>query len=830
MKLNLSVREPRFSNLSYSGGHERELQASSHFEHANNESFDMNDVENEMADPNEAEPSRLVRLRRQIFPVIKSIFSSSVYSVAIFVGTIFALFGSQLRVIFFSNAIDPTFNVLFSICFLIFILEILFRTVVDSSYFLGFYFFIDLTSSVLLIFEMPVVYYNTFFDSSTHSQYYLLIKLIRILQSLRLVRILKLMKKIIDRGQSQSVVAKGKAKESMITTIIKESNMKKLIILILTIVIAIPFLDLNVYIDTTPSSLDCKSMSLFPRFVTPGVNRTEVVQDSIFLFRNNSQDLIYVRVDDFVFDTGVFAGLRYDEYERFSGLIGYANVQHLFDIIVSNRYKRIIEEVLVLCKTLVVTVIMIASIVSLNKDMSNLILNPLERMIQKVKAVSRNPIQAIKQKSQGIEKREMNETLIIEQAISKISQLLVLGFGQAGSRIISHLLLDSGQDIDQNVPGERTRAVFGFCDIRQFTDATEVLLEDVMVFVNSIAEIVHHSVDNFGGAANKNIGDAFLLVWKLYSENTTTQSFAELSHQFGSSQKDEVLSLIRNQNSRTAELALLSFVQIIVNLSLVPSIKQYSENEKLTKRIPGYKVKMGFGLHEGWAIEGAIGSRYKIDASYLSPNVNLASRLEAATKQFGVNILFSGQIYNMFTTHKLRNFCRHIDTVRVKGSIQPMRLYTIDLNIAGLERWVQPSSVHKKLQSIKMDKSISLQEAFRKMSRQILTSDFNDADFATTSRVKSFEEESQVIATLLKPEFNAILSFPETSMTDFRIFFTFAVDAYIAGTWALAKMHLSKCLKLKPNDGPSTVLFEYMEGFNFDAPITWDRSRELTEK
>ena len=41
---------------------------------------------------------------------------------------------------------------------------------------------------------------------------------------------------------------------------------------------------------------------------------------------------------------------------------------------------------------------------------------------------------------------------------------------------------------------------------------------------------------------------------------------------------------------------------------------------------------MGFGLHMGWAIEGPIGSCFKIDASYISPNVNIASRLEAATK------------------------------------------------------------------------------------------------------------------------------------------------------------------------------------------------------
>jgi len=65
--------------------------------------------------------------------------------------------------------------------------------------------------------------------------------------------------------------------------------------------------------------------------------------------------------------------------------------------------------------------------------------------------------------------------------------------------------------------------------------------------------------------------------------------------------------------------------------------------------MPNYSVKMGFGLHVGWAIEGAIGSFYKIDASYLSPNVNMASRLEAATKQFGVPLLISGELINIMT-------------------------------------------------------------------------------------------------------------------------------------------------------------------------------------
>jgi len=40
-----------------------------------------------------------------------------------------------------------------------------------------------------------------------------------------------------------------------------------------------------------------------------------------------------------------------------------------------------------------------------------------------------------------------------------------------------------------------------------------------MLFVNEIAEIVHSVVDQFSGAANKNIGEAFLLVWKFSKED-----------------------------------------------------------------------------------------------------------------------------------------------------------------------------------------------------------------------------------------------------------------------------------------------------------------------
>jgi hypothetical protein len=61
--------------------------------------------------------------------------------------------------------------------------------------------------------------------------------------------------------------------------------------------------------------------------------------------------------------------------------------------------------------------------------------------------------------------------------------LLALGFGEAGSGIISKNM-SSGGDLNPMMPGQKTFAVFGFCDIRNFTDATEVLQTKVMQFVN----------------------------------------------------------------------------------------------------------------------------------------------------------------------------------------------------------------------------------------------------------------------------------------------------------------------------------------------------------
>ena len=68
--------------------------------------------------------------------------------------------------------------------------------------------------------------------------------------------------------------------------------------------------------------------------------------------------------------------------------------------------------------------------------------------------------------------------------------------------------------------GNIIEAIFGFCFIHDFAEISEVFEEKTMIFVNHICDIVHACVDKFNGYTNKNIGDCFLLAWKIKnSEN-----------------------------------------------------------------------------------------------------------------------------------------------------------------------------------------------------------------------------------------------------------------------------------------------------------------------
>jgi len=96
-------------------------------------------------------------------------------------------------------------------------------------------------------------------------------------------------------------------------------------------------------------------------------------------------------------------------------------------------------------------------------------------------------------------------------------------------------------------------------------------------------------------------------------------------------------------------MSVVSFLKILARIKKSYYLDKFMQRKEVKRHVKDRSVSVGFGLHVGWAIEGAIGSDFKIDASYLSPNVNLASRIEAATVQYGLPFLFSGELFQILS-------------------------------------------------------------------------------------------------------------------------------------------------------------------------------------
>eukprot|EP00446_Apocalathium_sp_SHHI-4_P031791 CAMPEP_0177246774 /NCGR_PEP_ID=MMETSP0367-20130122/51196_1 /TAXON_ID=447022 ORGANISM="Scrippsiella hangoei-like, Strain SHHI-4" /NCGR_SAMPLE_ID=MMETSP0367 /ASSEMBLY_ACC=CAM_ASM_000362 /LENGTH=948 /DNA_ID=CAMNT_0018698831 /DNA_START=55 /DNA_END=2901 /DNA_ORIENTATION=- len=377
---------------------------------------------------------------------------------------------------------------------------------------------------------------------------------------------------------------------------------------------------------------------------------------------------------------------------------------------------------------------------------------------------------------------EPMETVVLEKTIIKIGSLLALGFGEAGAEIIGQNMKGGDSSaLNAMIPGRRVDAIFGFCDIRNFTDATEVLQDQVMVFVNRIAGVVHSCINDYFGSPNKNIGDAFLLAWRLSG------------HPSGKQQ-------------RLADMALVSFIKVIAHINKSPLLAEYRNHPKLVKRLPNYRVRMGFGLHSGWAIEGAIGSEFKIDASYLSPNVNMAARLEAVTKQFGCLILLSESLHKLMS-EEVAHECRLIDHVKMVGTKGAFKLYTIDLDDLALE---VDRSIAATVQTSKAAQYKQRLDRQKKRNER----------WSDTFKMHGLFQEDLDIQTM-RNKFTV----------EFNCRFNMAYLNYEAGEWRVAKDMLEATrFLLATEDGPSAALLRYMRQYDWEAPPSWPSYRVLAEK
>jgi adenylate cyclase len=176
-----------------------------------------------------------------------------------------------------------------------------------------------------------------------------------------------------------------------------------------------------------------------------------------------------------------------------------------------------------------------------------------------------------------------------------------------------------------------------FSDIRNFTTISERLgPQETVAMLNdyftSMVDIVFHH----GGILDKFIGDAMLGV-------------------FGAP----------FSSGEDADRA------VATAIDMMKALKQFNANRMLKNQ---EVINIGVGIATDNVLVGNIGSMKRMDYTVIGDGVNLASRLEGATKFYHSDILISEKTCDQL---KYRYFIREVDLIRVKGKLRPVKVFEV---------------------------------------------------------------------------------------------------------------------------------------------------------
>jgi len=206
--------------------------------------------------------------------------------------------------------------------------------------------------------------------------------------------------------------------------------------------------------------------------------------------------------------------------------------------------------------------------------------------------------------------------------------------GQYLSPAVLSILVDNQEDFAKAEIGSKENITMLFSDIRSFTNMSEKLsAEKVVELLNYYFSSMTDSIFAHEGTIDKFIGDAIMAFW-------------------GAPIK----------TADHADKATLSALDMIARLE---EVNVWIKAKGLDP------IKVGIGIHTGDAILGNIGSVNKLDYTIIGDNVNLASRIEGLTKQYGVPLLITEDTFQQLQTDIP---CLIVDMVRVKGKKIPIKI------------------------------------------------------------------------------------------------------------------------------------------------------------
>lgn len=195
--------------------------------------------------------------------------------------------------------------------------------------------------------------------------------------------------------------------------------------------------------------------------------------------------------------------------------------------------------------------------------------------------------------------------------------------------------MNSGQNI--GLGGERRHITVLFSDIRGFTTLCEALTpEQVVEMLNEYFSLMTEEIINRKGVVDKYIGDAIMAFWNAPVEN-----------------KYHAV-----QACRTA-------------LCMVRKLDAFNQLLQQRKQLT---IDIGIGINSGDALVGNIGYKDRLSYTAMGDSVNLASRIEGLTKQYGTRILIS-EFTHMLVMDAF--VCRKLDLAAVKGKARPIYIYEV---------------------------------------------------------------------------------------------------------------------------------------------------------
>jgi adenylate cyclase len=181
--------------------------------------------------------------------------------------------------------------------------------------------------------------------------------------------------------------------------------------------------------------------------------------------------------------------------------------------------------------------------------------------------------------------------------------------------------------------GTTVRAAIMICDLRDFTKISDNWpRDDVIDLLNDYFDAMSEPIARHGGEILKFIGDGLLAIFPLQDPNAC----ANLLHAV--------------TEARQAMIAL-------------------NERNNATGRAP---LNYGIGVHVGDVMYGNIGSASRLDFTVIGPAVNMASRLEALTKQLGRKVLLSRDFAELVQP---KFELEHVGKHEVRGFSDPIELF-----------------------------------------------------------------------------------------------------------------------------------------------------------